>query len=450
VQHACRSEDLRASGSRLALLGEAFAERECRFYPIVGVIWQNGSRQSLGRVDFRFAYKCGEPVRRRMFGVFSVRLVYLDNNATTPVAPEVREAMLPFLGDLWSNPSSSHSAGRQVREHIERARQQVADLVGADPSEIVFTSGGTESNNLAIRGVLEAAELLRLVTTSVEHLSVLEVCRRCAPRVREYVELPVDRDGQLDLDLFEEVVGKGPALVSVMWANNETGVIFPIERIAEISRQAGCILHVDAVQVAGKLQIDVRKVPIDLLSLSAHKIYGPKGIGALFVRRGVRVQPLIAGGHQEYGRRGGTENVPGIVGFGRACSLVAADMQQEAARIALLRDRLEAGVLASCPDTRVNGGKAVRLPNTLNLSFEGVEGQAVVRMLDEYGIAASTGSACTSGQVEPSHVLRAMGVPVSVAAGAVRLSLGRYNTAEDMDYVLDHLPGIISTLQTEE
>lgn len=386
----------------------------------------------------------------------TLKPVYLDNNATTAVAPEVLEAMLPFFKDLWGNPSSMHAFGGQVRQYVDNARRQVADFLGADRSEIIFTSCGTESNNMAIRGTIETAtERLNFITTRVEHPAVLEPARTLKDRGHNVIELDVDSSGQIDLGQLKRVLSYGPALVSIMWANNETGVIFPIREITEMVKSAGGIMHTDAVQAVGKLPIDLREIKVDLLSLSGHKLHAPKGIGALYVRRGTRVAPLLFGGHQEGGKRGGTENVPYIVGLGKACELVQSSPNQRAARniseemtrVLALRDRLQKGILEKCPDVRVNGDQAHRLPNTLNISFLYIEGESILYHLSDLGIAASSGSACASGSLEPSHVIRAMGVPFIAAHGSIRFSLSRYNTDEDIDYVLEHLPPIIKRLR---
>ncbi|MFA7158375.1 MAG: cysteine desulfurase NifS [Kiritimatiellia bacterium] len=378
-----------------------------------------------------------------------MKTVYLDNNATTAVAPEVIEAMLPFFRELWGNPSSMHAFGGQVRRHVEHGRRQVADLVGADPSEIIFTSCGTESNNMAIRGTMEAAAgRLNFITTRVEHPAVIEPARMLKDRGYNVIELEVDSSGQLDLARLERALGQGPALVSVMWANNETGVMFPIAEIAEMVKAAGGIMHTDAVQAVGKLPINLREIKVDLLSLSGHKLHAPKGVGALYVRKGTRVAPLMLGGHQEGGKRGGTENVPYIVGLGAACDLAAKNIGEEMTRVAALRDRLQKGILEKCPDVQVNGDQAHRLPNTLNASFLYIEGESILYHLSDLGIAASSGSACTSGSLEPSHVIRAMGVPFMAAHGSIRFSLSRYNTGADVDYVLEALPPVIRKLRS--
>jgi cysteine desulfurase len=377
-----------------------------------------------------------------------MKTVYLDNNATTRVAPEVREAMLPFFDELWGNPSSMHTFGGQVKKHIDTAREQVADLIGAKPQEVFFTSCGSESDNMAIRGVLEAqGGQPHLITSCVEHPAVLSVCRYFAKRGHPLTELPVDNKGQLDLDHLRNAISDHTGLVTIMAANNETGVLFPIEDIVEITKNRGVIFHTDAVQLVGKLPINLSEIPIDLLTIAGHKLHAPKGIGVLYIREGTKINPLIIGGHQERGKRAGTENVPYIVGLGKACELVKTHMKDEQTRVAALRDRLEKGILESCPDTSVNGDREHRLPNTTNISFEFIEGESILLLMDEVGIAASSGSACTSGSLEPSHVIRAMGVPFTRAHGSTRFSLSRYNTDEDIEHTLKHLPGIIDRLR---
>lgn len=378
----------------------------------------------------------------------TLKPVYLDNNATTAVAPEVVEAMLPFFKDLWGNPSSMHAFGGQVRQYVDNARQQIAGFIGADRSEIIFTSCGTESNNMAIRGTMEAsAERLNFITTRVEHPAVLEPARALKDHGYNVIELDVDSSGQIDLGQLKRALGYGPALVSIMWANNETGVMFPIGEITEMVKSAGGIMHTDAVQAVGKLPIDLHNIKVDLLSLSGHKLHAPKGVGALYVRKGTRIAPLLLGGHQEGGKRGGTENVPYIVGLGKACELASHNISDEMTRVSALRDRLQKGILEKCPDAVVNGDQAHRLPNTLNISFLYIEGESILYHLSDLGIAASSGSACTSGSLEPSHVIRAMGVPFIAAHGSIRLSLSRYNTDDDIDYVLEQLPPIIKRLR---
>ena len=372
---------------------------------------------------------------------------YLDNNATTRVAPEVRDVMLPFFCDLYGNPSSMHAFGGEVARFLSRAREEVARFINAEPDEIVFTSCATESDNTAIRGAAEAAaEKVKVVTTAVEHPAVLNPCRRLKARGHEVVELPVDGGGQIDLDMLRAAVTPG-ALVSIMWANNETGVVFPMDEIAVICRERGATLHTDAVQVAGKLPVDVKKTPVDMLSMSGHKFHAPKGVGLLYVRRGTKLRPFLLGGHQEQSRRAGTENVPYIMGLAKACELARIGMAREAVELAALRDRLEAGILATCPNVRVNGDRAHRLPNTLNVSFEYIEGEAIAYRLSDLGICISTGSACASGSLDPSHVIRAMGVPFTAVHGSVRFSLSRYNTGADIDYALEKLPGVVGALR---
>ncbi|MDX9867363.1 MAG: cysteine desulfurase NifS [Kiritimatiellia bacterium] len=375
--------------------------------------------------------------------------IYFDNNATTRVAEEVVEAMRPFFGDLYGNPSSMHLFGGQVARHVREAREKVAAFIGANPSEIVFTSCGTESDNMALRG---SAELLgpqaKIITSRVEHPAVLGPCRRLRETGFREIELPVDSGGQVDLDTLREALKDGaPAIVSLMWANNETGVVFPMEEIAQIAKAAGAVLHTDAVQVAGKLPIDVKRLPVDMLSLSGHKLHAPKGIGVFYLRRGTRLKTFMLGGHQESGRRGGTENVPYIVGLGKAVELASANMETENRTVARLRDKLENGLLAACPDARVNGDRTRRLPNTSNMSFEYIEGEAILYHLSDLGICASTGSACAAGSLEPSHVIRAMGVPFTAVHGSVRFSLSRYNTEDEVDIVLEHLPRIVRKLR---
>ncbi len=379
----------------------------------------------------------------------SERVIYLDNNATTQVAPEVVEAMEPFFHSLYGNPSSMHTFGGQVKKHVERAREQVAALLGADPSEIVFTSCGTESDNTAIYGICEALEGRKrhLITSRVEHLAVLSPCRHLGTHGYRVTELPVDREGLLDLDQFNDAITSDTAIVSLMWANNETGVLFPIEAIAQMCQRKGVVLHTDAVQIVGKIPLDMQKVPVDLLSISGHKLHAPKGVGVLYVRRGTRLSPYLYGGHQEGGKRAGTENVPYIVGMGRAAELAVEHMADEQEPVRKLRDRLEESLLASCPDAKLNGHKTKRLPNTANISFEYIEGEAILLPLNDLGICASSGSACTSGSLEPSHVMRAMGVPFTAAHGSIRFSLSRYNTADEVDFVIEHMPAIIERLR---
>ena len=391
------------------------------------------------------------------------KIVYFDNNATTRVAPEVRDVMLPFLGDLYGNPSSMHAFGGQVAKFVDRAREEVARFINADPEEIVFTSCATESDNTAIRGTADYyGKDLKVITTAVEHPAILQPVRRLKALGYETVELPVNEVGQIDLGQLEKEIvgwlgdaagethrgtGKRAVLVSIMWANNETGVLFPMEEIAAICRKHGAILHTDAVQVAGKIPVDVKKVPVDMLSMSGHKFHAPKGIGLFYMKKGTKLKPFMLGGHQEKVRRAGTENVPYIIGLSKACELARLGMAEEQAYLTKLRDKLEAGVVAACPNVRVNGDKAHRLPNTLNVSFEYIEGEAIAYHLSDLGICISTGSACASGSLDPSHVIRAMGVPFIAVHGSVRFSLSRYNTMEEVDYVLEKLPPVIKMLR---
>ncbi|MBN1363123.1 MAG: cysteine desulfurase NifS [Sedimentisphaerales bacterium] len=374
--------------------------------------------------------------------------VYFDNNATTKVAPEVFEAMEPYFCHLYGNPSSMHTFGGRVGVKVRDARESVADLLGCDPSEVIFTSCGTESDSAAILGTLVAIPNKRkVITTRVEHPAVLAACRDLENRGYQVVELGVDKLGRLDLDELESELDDDTALVTIMWANNETGVIFPIEQIAEMVTSRGIVFHTDAVQIVGKMPLNLSQSRINLLSLSGHKLHAPKGVGVLYVKKGTRITPLLLGGHQEGGRRAGTENVPGIVGLGKACELAGLNMKDENTRVKALRDKLEAAILARCPDSRVNGDTAHRLPNTTNISFEYIEGEAILLMLDRFGICASSGSACTSGSLEPSHVLRAMGVPFTAAHGSIRFSLSRYNTEEEVDLTIDKMPSIITRLR---
>ena len=380
------------------------------------------------------------------------KTIYLDNNATTRVAPEVREAMMPFFDELYGNPSSMHAFGGQVARHVKAAREEVARFLNADPSEVIFTSCATESDNTAIRGVAEwYGKDLKIITTAVEHPAVLQPVRRLKAQGYETVELGVDTLGNLDLARLEAEIAAArpnrPVLVSVMYANNETGVVFPIDEIAALCVKYGAVFHTDAVQVAGKIPVDVRKTPVDLLAMSGHKFHAPKGVGLLYVRKGTKIKNFMLGGHQESSRRAGTENVPYIVGLAKACELARLGMAEEGVRLTHLRDRLEKGILASCPNVRVNGDPARRLPNTLNVSFEYIEGEAIAYHLSDLGICISTGSACASGSLDPSHVIRAMGVPFTAVHGSVRFSLSRYNTDADVDYVLEKLPPVIAELR---
>ncbi|MGV8075397.1 MAG: cysteine desulfurase NifS [Syntrophobacteraceae bacterium] len=377
-----------------------------------------------------------------------MKTIYLDNNATTSVAPEVLEAMLPYFHELYGNPSSMHRFGGQVARQIREAREQAAALIGASPDEIIFTSCGTESDNSAVRSALiTQPEKRHIITSRVEHPAIRALAADLANRGYRVTELAVDAEGQLDMGQYEESLTSDTAIVSLMWANNETGVLFPVEKAAEMARAKGVLFHTDAVQAAGKIPIDMSKSAINMLSISGHKLHAPKGIGVLYVRKGNKFSPFLIGGHQEKSRRGGTENTPSIVGLGKACELAAANMETENTKVKSLRDRLEFELLRIIPNSRVNGDRVNRLPNTTNISFEFVEGEAILLMLDEFGICASSGSACTSGSLQPSHVLRAMGVPFTMAHGSIRFSLSIYNTDEEIDVVIDKLPSIIETLR---
>lgn len=377
-----------------------------------------------------------------------MKTVYVDNNATTKVAPEVLEAMLPYFTELYGNPSSMHFFGGQVQKKINEAREQVADFLGADPSEIVFTSCGTESDNTAIIGTVDSyPEKRHFITSRVEHPAVGNVSTYLGRKGYRVTEISVDRSGKMDLDELKESVTAETVLVSIMYANNETGVIFPIEEIGEVLKSKGIPFHTDAVQAAGKIPLHMKKSTIDMLSISGHKLHAPKGIGVLYIRKGTKFSPFMIGGHQEKGRRGGTENVPYIIGLGKACELAKKHLEEENTRIRALRDYLERKILDKIPNALVNGDEVKRLPNTLSVSFEYVEGESILLLLSDLGICASSGSACTSGSLEPSHVLRAMGVPFTAAHGSIRFSLSIYNTKEEMDYIIEHLPPIIQRLR---
>lgn len=374
--------------------------------------------------------------------------VYLDNNATTMVAPEVVEAMLPYLGQLYGNPSSMHSFGGQVGTALKKARADVAEVLGARPEEIIFTSCGSESDNTAMLSALAAhPDKRHLVTTRVEHPAVLSLAKHLEEKGYEVTFLGVDERGRLDLEELGRAIRKDTAIVSVMYANNETGTIFPIPEIAALCKARGVLFHTDAVQAVGKVDIDLAKLPVDMLALSGHKLHAPKGVGVLYVRQGTPFRPFLIGGHQERGRRAGTENTAGIIALATAMKLAKDNIAAENTRVRALRDRLEAGILAKVPDCIVNGDPDHRLPNTSSIAFKYVEGEAILLMLDQFGICASSGSACTSGSLEPSHVLRAMGVPFTFAHGSIRFSLSRYTTEAEVDLVLETLPGVIETLR---
>ncbi len=376
--------------------------------------------------------------------------IYVDNNATTEVLPEVVEAMTPFFGKLYGNPSSMHSFGGQVGKHIDSARENIANFLGASrPSEIVFTGCGTESDNTAIRSALiTQPDKRHIVTTAVEHPAVLELCKHLQDKEGYNVTfLGVNKDGNLDLEELKSSLRDETAIVSIMWANNETGVIFPMQEIAEICAGKNIPFHTDAVQTAGKLSIDVDKTPITYLAISGHKVNAPKGVGALYIRRGTKFSPLLIGGHHEQGRRAGTLNVPSIIGLSKACELAQKYMNEEFGKVKKLRNQLESGILEKIPNSFVNGDKENRLPNTANISFQGIEGEAILLMLNEYGVCASSGSACSSGSLEPSHVLRAMKVPFSRAHGSIRFSLSRFNTENEVRLIIEKMQGIVKRLR---
>ncbi|MCP4402626.1 MAG: cysteine desulfurase NifS [bacterium] len=377
------------------------------------------------------------------------RMVYADNNATTKVDERVVEEMLPFLSEYYGNPSSMHAFGGTVERKLIEARERVAALLGAETTEIIFTSCGTESDNMAIHSALMAApEKRHVITTKVEHPAILNYCKQLSKRGYGVTFLSVNREGTIDLNELYDSLREDTAIASIMYANNETGTIFPIEQIGKMVKEHGALFHTDAVQVAGKIPLDMQTLnTVDMLSISGHKFHAPKGIGVLYVRRGTKFRPLFIGGHQERGRRPGTENSASIIALGKAAELAQAALDDELTRVKAMRDRLEKELLASIPDSALNGHLTERTPNTLNISFKYVEGEAILLMLSEKGIAASSGSACTSGSLEPSHVLRAMGVPFTFSHGSVRLSLSRFNNDEDVDYILQELPPIIERLR---
>lgn len=379
-----------------------------------------------------------------------MKVIYMDNNATTQCAPAVVEAMLPYFSEKYGNASSMHAFGGDNRHAIDAARKRTAELIGAEyPDEIIFTSCATESDNTAIfSAVRTQPKKKHLITSAVEHPAIMEPYKYLESQGYRVDFIGVDEYGRFDMERFKSVIDEDTALVSVMWANSETGTIFPIADIARITHERGALFHTDAVQAVGKIPVDVKAAGIDMLSLSAHKFHGPKGIGALYVKRGTRFMPFMLGGHQEKRRRAGTENVPYIVGLGKACELAQARLADgTSARIAALRDKLEQGILASVPDVKVNGDPAHRVPNTTNISFGYIEGESILMYLNDFGVCASSGSACTSGSLEPSHVLRAMGVPFQFAHGSIRFSLSDQTTEEDVNVVLKELPPIIERLR---
>ncbi len=377
------------------------------------------------------------------------RVIYLDNNATTRTAPEAVAAMLPYFSEYYGNASSIHKFGGRLAKVVEEGRAKVAGFLGADPSEIIFTSCGTEGDNAAILSALDVCPKRRrkIVISTVEHPAILNLGKDLERRGYTVVKIPVDSLGRLDMDRAREMIDEETAVVSVMWANNETGNLYPVEALAELAHRAGALFHTDAVQAAGKIPFKLRDMNIDMLSVSGHKFHAPKGIGALYVRRGVRFRPFVVGGHQERGRRAGTENVPYIVGMGVAAELAMANFETENNYVRKLRDDLHDRLIAAIPSVRVNGDVEHRLPNTTNLSFEYIEGESILMHMDIHGICASSGSACTTGSLEPSHVMRAMGVPYTAAHGAIRFSFSRYNTQEDVDTVVEVLPGIIEKIR---
>ncbi|MFH1123362.1 MAG: cysteine desulfurase NifS [Pseudomonadota bacterium] len=377
-----------------------------------------------------------------------MKTIYLDNNATTQVAPEVLEASLPYVHDLYGNPSSAHSFGGQVSRRMKEARERVAALLGATPEEIIFTSCGTESDNTAIMSALATERGKRHVVTSrVEHPAIKSLCEHLSNQDYLVTEIPVDGEGNLDMERYEKSLTPDTAIVSLMWANNETGVLFPVEKAAEMAKERSILFHTDAVQAVGKIPVDMKKNTIDMLSLSGHKLHALKGIGVLYVRQGTKFSPFLIGGHQEKGRRGGTENTAGIIALGKACELAAINMEIENTRVKQIRDKLENEICSKIPNSKINGNPLNRLPNTTNISFEFVEGEAILLMMDELGICASSGSACTSGSLQPSHVLRAMGVPFTMSHGSIRFSLSIYNTQEEIDFVIEKMPPIIEKLR---
>ena len=385
----------------------------------------------------------------------SPQVIYVDNNATTAVAPEVVEAMLPFLTTNYGNPGSIHTFGGSVAKEVENARLKMAELLNADhrnpdgeATEIIFTSCGTESDNAAIwSALLTNPERKKVIASKVEHPAILNLGRELERRGYIFETIPVDGCGRIDLDALENLLDDNTAIVSVMYANNEIGNIYPVEKIAGMAHKHGALFHTDAVQAVGKVPINLANSEIDMLSCSGHKLHAPKGIGVLYVRRGIRFRPFIVGGHQEKARRGGTENVASIVALGKAAELAKANMQEEVKYLSMLRDRLEAGLLARIPRIKINGDKESRLPNTSSVSFEFIEGEAILLLMNQFGICDSSGSACTTGSLEPSHVLRAMGIPYTSAHGTIRFSFSRYNTVEEVDFILEKLPPIINTLR---
>ena len=378
------------------------------------------------------------------------KVIYMDNNATTCVAPEVFEEMKPYLTELYGNPSSMHTFGGQVGKKVAEAREKIMAIIGAQfDTEIIFTSCGTESDSTAIFSALQAyPDRKEIITTRVEHPAILSLAPYLEKQGIAVVELKVDSKGRLDLDEYAHFLNENTALVSIMMANNETGVIFPVEEMARMAKERGVLFHTDAVQAVGKIPLDMKDSAIDMLSMSGHKLHAPKGIGALYVRRGTKFRPFMRGGHQERNRRAGTENVAAIIAMGKAVEIAQAHLGDESSRVKEMRDRLEKGILEKVPRAIVNGDPDNRLPNTSNISFEFIEGEGILLLMNELDIAASSGSACTSGSLEPSHVLRAMGVPFTAAHGSVRFSLSRYNSMDEIDYVVESMPPLIEKLRS--
>ena len=377
-----------------------------------------------------------------------MKKVYLDHNATTPLDPRVFEAMKPYFTDVYGNPSSPHHYGRLAKQALEESRAVVAEAIGAKPEEIIFTSGGTESDNLALRGIAYHKGKGHIITTSVEHHAVLKTCKDLENDGFSITYLPVDSQGRVAPDEVKKSIRKDTILISIMYANNETGVIEPVAEIGRIAREWGIQFHSDAVQAMGKIEVNVKKLGVSLLSLSSHKIYGPKGIGALFVKDGVQLSPLTTGGSHEQGMRAGTENIPAIVGFAQALKIAAEEMATYHTKVLYLRDKLESALLENFSQVTIHSSKAERLPHTSCIGFASVEAESILLHLDLKGIAASSGSACTTGEPEPSHVLLAMGVPTELAQGAIRISLGKENTGDEIDYTVDVLQNVISQLRT--
>ncbi len=374
--------------------------------------------------------------------------VYLDNNATTRVAPEVLEAMLPYFSEQYGNPSSMHSFGGMVGKAVADARAKIAELIGAQPEEILFTSCGSESDNTAIMSAIQSQpEKKHIVTTKVEHPAILNLAQYLEGKGYEISYIPVDFKGRIDMDAYKASLRRDTAIVSIMFANNEVGNIYPIQEMAEMAKALDITFHTDAVQAVGKVPMNMATLPVDYLALSGHKLHAPKGVGALYIRKGTRFRPLLRGGHQERGRRAGTENVPYMIALGKACELALSNIDNEVTHVGALRDTLEQGLVNSISDCVVNGDIENRLPNTSSIAFKYIEGEAILLMLDRFGICASSGSACTSGSLEPSHVLRAMGVPFTYAHGSIRLSLSRYTTEQDVNIVLKEFPPIVKRLR---